>query len=78
LPLFEFLGPLDDPREIGGLLATAFGIDEGVSGWGVGVDVGVLVVVVVIVVAVVGVSGFLVDKGRLRNKTAGSMASSEQ
>jgi hypothetical protein len=54
------------------MLVTAFGIDEGVSGLGVGVDVGVLVV------AVVGVSGFLVDKGRLRNKTAGSMASSEQ
>jgi len=55
-----------------------FEIDEEVSGWGEGVGVGVLVVVIVVVVVGAGVSGFLVGKGWLRSKTAGSMASSEQ
>src|SRR6267142_4388775 len=74
LPFFEFLGALDGLRDIECVWEEELEVDRGRRGLVVDVGIGVVVVRGV----GVGVSGFLVGKGRFKSKTAGSMASSEQ
>lgn len=74
LPFFEVLGALDGLRDIEGVWEEELEVERE----GKGLDGDVSIGVVVVGGVGVGVSGFLVGKGRFKSKTAGSMASSEQ